>query len=114
MTNRYVVVSTDLSGKEPHRQVGVGSTVTSRSLGGKLVSTLARNVRDVGSIPVLSAIFSIFVTPTTLVAVTRILYMLCVVCVLNLPCVCIYIYIYMHTHIYTYIYIYIWSLPIWM
>ena len=37
----YVVVFTDLSGKELHRQVGVGTVVTSGSLGGGMVNTLA-------------------------------------------------------------------------
>ena len=40
-----VVVYSDLSGKEPHRQVGVGRVMTSGSLGGVMVSTLARNAR---------------------------------------------------------------------
>ena len=51
-------------------------------------STLARNARDVGSIPSLVTIFPIFVTPMTLVAVTMILYKLCAAWLLNLPCVC--------------------------
>ena len=41
------VVCTDLTGKELHGQVGV---VTSGSLYGVMVSTLAWNARDVGSI----------------------------------------------------------------
>ena len=45
-----VIVCTDLSGKESPRQVGVGTEVTSGSLGGVMVSTLAGNARDVGSI----------------------------------------------------------------
>ena len=45
--------------------------MTSRHIGGVMVSTLAQNARDVGSIPGLCAIFTIFITPTTLVAVTR-------------------------------------------
>ena len=55
-----VLVRTDLSSKEPHRQVGVGRMVTSGSLGGIMVSTLARNARDVRSIPTVGAIFPIF------------------------------------------------------
>ena len=35
-----VVVCTDLSGKEPHRQVGVGRVVTSGSLDGVVVSVV--------------------------------------------------------------------------
>ena len=35
-----VVVCTDLSGKEPQRQLGVCIVVTSGSLGGVMVSTL--------------------------------------------------------------------------
>ena len=68
-----VVICTDLSGKELHRQLGVGIVVTSESICGVVISTLAWNVRDVGSIPTLSMIFPIFITPTTVVAVTRIL-----------------------------------------
>ena len=50
--------------------------VTSGSLGTVLVSTLAWNARDVGLIPALGAIFPIFITLTTLVVVTIILYKL--------------------------------------
>ena len=35
-----VVVCTDLSGKEPHRLVGVGRVVTSGSLGGVMVGVI--------------------------------------------------------------------------
>ena len=38
-----------------------------------MVNALAQNVRDVGSIPALCAIFPIFITPWTLVAVAVIL-----------------------------------------
>ena len=82
-----VVVCTDLSGKEPHRQVGMDSMVTWEGLGGEIISTLAQNARDVGSIPTLGIIFPIFITPMTLVAVTMILYKVSVVWLLNLPCV---------------------------
>ena len=44
-------------------QVGVGTVVTSGILGGVMVSTLAQNARDVGSIPILSAIFPILSHP---------------------------------------------------
>ena len=42
-----VHVHTDLSNKEPHRQVGVGRVVPSESLGGVMVNTLARNAEGV-------------------------------------------------------------------
>ena len=63
-----VIVGTDLSasGKELHRQVGVGTVVTSGSLGGVMVNIPAWNARDVGSIPSLGTIFPIFITPTTI------------------------------------------------
>ena len=56
-----VVVCTDLSGKEPYREVGVGSMVTSGSLGGVMVNTLAWNARNVGTM------FPIFTTLMKLV-----------------------------------------------
>ena len=37
---RNVAVCTDFSGKELHRQVGMVKVVTTRSLGGVMVSTL--------------------------------------------------------------------------
>ena len=58
-----VVVCFVLSGKELHTQVGVDRAATSRRLYGVIVRILTRNARKVGSIPVLSAIFSIFITP---------------------------------------------------
>ena len=51
---------------EPYRQVGMGRVVTSGSLVGVMVSTLAWNARDVGYIPTLDAIFPILITPMTL------------------------------------------------
>ena len=60
------IVSTDLSGIEPHRKGSMGRVVTSGSLGGLMVSTLALNARDVGSIPARGALFLIFITPTTI------------------------------------------------
>ena len=48
-----VVVYTDLSGKEPHRQVGNDMIVTSGNLDGVMVSTLPWDAKDVGSIHVL-------------------------------------------------------------
>ena len=66
-----VAVCSDLPGKEPHRQVGVGSMVTSGSLGSLMVSTLAQNARGVGSIPTLGPIFHIFITATSYEASTR-------------------------------------------
>ena len=53
-----VVGCTDPSGKELHRQVGMGIVVTSGSLHGVMVSTLTQSARDVGSIPTLGTIFS--------------------------------------------------------
>ena len=58
------VVCTGLSGKELHRQVDMGIVVTSGSLSGLMVSTLAWYAWDVGSIPALSTIFPILITPT--------------------------------------------------
>ena len=45
--------------------------ITSRSLGGVIVSTLSRNIRYVGLIPALDAIFAISFNPITLVAMTN-------------------------------------------
>ena len=58
-----VVVCTNLSGKKPHRQVDMDKVVASRSLGGVMVSTLAWDARDLGSIPALGAMLPIFITP---------------------------------------------------
>ena len=66
LLNSIVAVCTDLSGKEPHRQVGVGRVVTPGSLGSIIVCTLAKDAGNVGLIPALGAIFPIFITPTTL------------------------------------------------
>ena len=52
----------------------MGSVVTSRSISGEMVITLAQNARDVGSIPTLGATFPTLITPTTLICMTRILY----------------------------------------
>ena len=60
--------------------------ITSGILGGVMVSILTWNARDVGSIPALCTIFPVFITPTTLVAVTMNLYKLHAVWFLNLPC----------------------------
>ena len=49
---------------------------------------MAQNARDVALIPTLGTMFLIFLTPITLVAMTMIMYKLCAVCFLNLPCVC--------------------------
>ena len=43
--------SSDLPGKEPHRQVDVDRVRSSVRLGGVIVSTLVRNARGVGSNP---------------------------------------------------------------
>ena len=78
-----VVVSTDLSRKEPKRRAGVCRVVTSEIIDDVMVSTLTLNTRDVGSIPALDVIFPIFITPMTLVSVTMILYKLRTVWLLN-------------------------------
>ena len=62
----YVVVCTDLWGKELDRQVGVSRVVTSGKPMWCNGSTLAWNARDVGLSPALGTIFPIFVTPTTI------------------------------------------------
>ena len=62
-----VVDFIDIADKELHRQVGYhGILLTSGSLGVVMVSTLARNARDVGSIPALGTIFTIFITPESI------------------------------------------------
>ena len=61
-----VMVCTDLSGKNTHRQVSVGNMVTSRSLGSVMISILAQNARDVGSILTLNGIFLISITLMTI------------------------------------------------
>ena len=43
----------------------MGIVVTSGSLHGVMVSTLAQNARDVGSVPALGTIFPIFIKPMT-------------------------------------------------
>ena len=58
-----VVVCTDPSGKELHRQIGVGR---SGSLGRVIVSTLAWNARDLGSIPFNAQYFPFLSAPTLL------------------------------------------------
>ena len=45
------MVCTNLSDKEPNRQVGVKRVITSKCLGGEMVNTLSLNVRDDSSIP---------------------------------------------------------------
>ena len=69
-------VCTDLSSKEPHRQVYAGKLETSGSPGAAMVSTLTCKKYNVGSTPALGIIFPIFITPMTLGAMTRILYKL--------------------------------------
>ena len=51
-----VVVCTDLSGREPHRWVGLVRVVTAGNLGGVIVCRMANNARDMGSIPMLGSI----------------------------------------------------------
>ena len=65
-----VVVCTDLSGKKPHGQVGMGIVMTSGSLGCIMFSTLAQNARDVDSIPALGIVLPIFITPTRIPSLT--------------------------------------------
>ena len=55
-----------------------------------MVSTLAQNERDAGSIPLLGTLIPILIIPTTLVvSMILILYGLHTVWLLNIPCVCI-------------------------
>ena len=61
-----IIVCTDLSGKELHRQVGVGIVMTSGSLCGVMVEQWLWNARDVGLSPALGTVFSIVITPTTI------------------------------------------------
>ena len=60
-------------------------------VGGEMVSILAWNDRDIGSILVLCAIFHMVITPHDAGAVTRIPSKLCDVWLLNLPCLCEYL-----------------------
>ena len=62
-TNNSVFVCSDLSGREPHKQVGAGIVVRSRNIGGVMPSTLARNAIYVGSIPALGTIFPLSAHP---------------------------------------------------
>ena len=48
----------------PECSLQTTTLVTSGSLGGVLVGTLAHNARDVGSTPALCTIFPIFIKPT--------------------------------------------------
>ena len=52
----------------------MGPMMTSGSLGSVIVSTLAWDARNVGSILTPGTIFHIFITPMTLVVMTMILY----------------------------------------
>ena len=85
----YAVMCTDHSTKKQHREVGMLTVVTSVSIAGVLVNTLAQYVRDAGSIPALDTLFHVFIPSTMQAAATMI--MLCVVRCVNLLCVCIYI-----------------------
>ena len=62
----FVVVCTDLWGKELYRQAGVGIVMTSGKPTWCNGSTLARNARDVGLSPALGTVFLIFITPMTI------------------------------------------------
>ena len=57
-----ILVCTDLSGKELHRQVGVDRMMTLWIQGGVMVSTLAINARGVGSNTAPGTIFPSFIT----------------------------------------------------
>ena len=57
---------TDLLDKKQHRQVAMGTLVTPWKHDCQMLSTLAQNTRDVGSIPTLGAIFPIFINTTTI------------------------------------------------
>ena len=59
----------------------MGMVVILGNLGGEVV-------RDMGLSHTLGAIFAIFISCTTVVVMTKILYKLCAVWLLNLPCVC--------------------------
>ena len=61
-----LIACTHLLDKELHRHTEVGRMMTSGSLGGERVSTLARNTRDVGSISALTAVFPIFIASMTI------------------------------------------------
>ena len=65
LTANFVVVCTDLWGKESHRQASVNRARTSGSICGIMISTLARNPIYVGSIPDLGTISSIFIIAPT-------------------------------------------------
>ena len=58
-----LVICTELSGKEQHRQAAAGRMVTSGTLGRVMVITLAQNAKDVGLIVVLGAIFPFSLLP---------------------------------------------------
>ena len=60
----YVVVCTDFSSNKPHKQEDMGTLVTLGSQSDVMAITLAANVRYVGSIPTVGAIFPLFVTHT--------------------------------------------------
>ena len=60
------MVRIDFSSEEPHRQVDFDRVMTSGSLCGVVVGTLARNVRDMDLIPALGEIFPISITSMTL------------------------------------------------
>ena len=94
-----VVVCTDLSGKLPHRQIGVGRMVIPGSLGDLMNSTLAHNAKDLGSIPILCTTLPIFITTPTLLYILCRLYIYIYIFVLA-------IYIYLCLYVFTCIGIY--------
>ena len=58
-----VIFSTDLSDKEPHRQVDVDRVMISGRLGGVMVSTLAQNIGGIGSNHAPGEIYPILINP---------------------------------------------------
>ena len=61
----YEIIILDVS-KMLHRQVAMGIVLKPGSLHGEIVSTLAWNASDMGSITTLTTIFPISITPTVI------------------------------------------------
>ena len=81
---RGLTLNTHLSDTELDRQADMGGVVTSGSLSGAIIKILTQNARGVGLIPALSDFHHLL----DIGAMTRILYKLHAVWLLNLPCVC--------------------------
>ena len=58
-----ILVYTDISGKERHRQMDIDRVVAYRRLGGVVVSIMTQNPSHLGSIPAVGAILPISNTP---------------------------------------------------